>query len=347
MRASIGSSVSDGREGWIDVLRGFAVVLMLETHCANVFLNGAASSSGWHGWLNFINGLAAPTFLWIAGYLQGRTVGRAIKHGRPVITPVRLRRLGAVFALGLFLQAPWHAWLAGVFNEAGWRQLCQVNILQCMAASLFLLLVIARLAGSYFRWATFVVLAMVVGCSVLASDWTTGLMPVDAWLNRKDGSIFPLFPWLAFCAAGAVMSAWRPQWKSWIPLAALLMVGGSQVQTGEFNAGHPGFFAERMGWLLGLVAFASLLASRWDLNLVRLFGRESLFVYASHLIILHALPLFAGSTLEQRWGGRLQLPATAVAFGLMLLVCAMLAKLNEQRKKIPFGRSVEADPAPG
>src|SRR5512137_2912510 len=63
------------RYGFVDLLRGFAMVVMIETHVMNAYLPMALKrGSEFFFWLSFVNGLVAPTFLFAAGFsliLQG------------------------------------------------------------------------------------------------------------------------------------------------------------------------------------------------------------------------------------------------------------------------------------
>src|SRR3974377_1062115 len=64
-----------GRFGFIDLLRGLALVVMIETHVVNAYLPAATRHTWFFFWLTFINGLVAPTFLFSSGFsimLQGR-----------------------------------------------------------------------------------------------------------------------------------------------------------------------------------------------------------------------------------------------------------------------------------
>jgi len=49
---------------WIDQLRGWAVIVMIEVHVVNVWLAKGMIPD----WLNFMNGLVAPSFIMCAGY---------------------------------------------------------------------------------------------------------------------------------------------------------------------------------------------------------------------------------------------------------------------------------------
>ena len=321
------------RHIWLDLLRGLAVLGMLETHCFNVLLNPAYDPTLWRQWLDFVNGLAAPTFLWIAGYLQAVSVRKAIQSGRPVITRKRIQYLAMVFGLGICLQLPWDLWQQGIYGFESWRRLCQVNILQCLAVSLFMVMLLGWMCRRYFDLAVTATMLAIVCFSMASASWKTDIMPLDMWLNRNEGSLFPLFPWLGFCLAGCVFSLRKANWKIGAPTALALAIGGSFIQPVPFNALHPGFFAERLGWVVG-IACLCILASRFiTAPVVQLLGRESLFVYAVHLMLLHALPLPAGGTLESQFTGLLNVQQASYALAAMVVICMGLAWMNEQRKR--------------
>lgn len=61
-----GSSAT--RHGFIDLLRGFALILMVETHVVNAYLPEAHRSTPFFFWLSFVNGLVAPAFLLAVGF---------------------------------------------------------------------------------------------------------------------------------------------------------------------------------------------------------------------------------------------------------------------------------------
>ena len=57
------------RYGFIDLLRGFALVVMIETHVVNAYLPLALKKgSTFFFWLAFTNGLVAPAFLFASGF---------------------------------------------------------------------------------------------------------------------------------------------------------------------------------------------------------------------------------------------------------------------------------------
>lgn len=324
--------VATSRLAWIDLLRGLAVIGMVETHVVNTFLTTRFDDTVWRTELNFYNGLLAPAFLWIAGYVQGLSIRKTQGQNRDVFTWVRVRRLLVVALIGYLMNVPIGDWLTGNFNAETWRHFFTVNILPCLALSLAGILFLGHVCGRWFDLITATFALFFVFVAPLAAHWHTGIMPLDAYLNRESGSLFPLFPWFAFCAAGSITSRWQIQWKAQIALGLLLIFVGTTFMTNPFSSLHPAFFAERLGYL-SLVATAIYLVSakvapRW----LQFAGRESLFIYVFHLMIIHCFPI-GGTTLDKWMGQTQSISSTALIFAGILGVSLLFAWFNEWRKK--------------
>lgn len=315
---------------WIDILRGVAVIGMIQTHVWNAFLHPSYDAMGWRQEWNFLSGLLAPAFLWIAGYIQGRSIRKAHRESRPVVTPSRLRRLGTIVLLAYGLHVPWNFWLAGDFSRESWRIFLQADILQCMTLSLTLLLLMGHLRPRWFDLLTLLGITFAVFFAPAAQQWHTGTLLGDAFLNHNTGSLFPLFPWFGFCAAGCLASRWEVSWKTCLPWAlSLIMVGLWLTPHGYIQ---PSFFFKRLGWLGLLVTATSLIspvcAPRW----VQLAGRESLLIYVVHLLLIFSIPIH-GLPLHQALGRTQSLWNSELIFMGVLSVSLALAWLNDWRKK--------------
>lgn len=317
---------------WIDLLRGVAVVGMIETHVMNTVLSAEFDGAEWRHQLSFYNGLLAPAFLWIAGFVQGLSIRKAQREGRPVVTATRLRRLGFIALLGYLLHVPWDRWLAGDFGAESWRIALQSDILQCMAVSLTLLLLagMARVRG--FDAITGLLAAGFVFLAPASQHWHTGVVGIDAFLNHNGGSLFPLFPWVAFCATGCLMSRWEVSWKTLVPASLVFIALGMFFVPETYSYVHPSFFAERLGWLGLLITVVWLAGQKFAPAWLQLAGRESLFIYVAHLLLLHSIP-WHGTTLNLWIGRTLPLWATACVFLGVLGVCLVLGWTNELRKQ--------------
>lgn len=317
---------------WIDLLRGVAVVGMVETHVMNVVLSAEFDGTGWRHQLSFYNGLLAPAFLWIAGFVQGLSIRKAHREGRPVVTGARLRRLGFVAMLGYLLHVPWHLWGAGDFSAETWRIALQADILQCMAVGLVLLLLAGLARGFWFDVVTLLLAGFFVFAAPAAQQWQTGISFLDPFLNHERGSLFPLFPWVGFCALGSLASRWQVSWKTLLPASLVFIALAAVFEPSGYSYVHPTFFAERLGWLGLLITAVWLFGQRFAPAWLQLAGRESLFIYVLHLLLLHSIP-FRGTTLNLWIGRTLPIPATAAVFVVVLGVCLGLAWLNEKRKQ--------------
>ena len=88
----------------------------------------------------------------------------------------------------------------------------------------------------------------------------------------------------------------------------------------------------RLGWLGLLILAVWLFSQKFAPAWLQLAGRESLFIYVAHLLLLFSVP-WHGTTLNLWIGRTLSIPATAVAFLIVLGICLGLAWMNEQRKQ--------------
>ncbi len=278
------------RVAWLDLFRGAAVLAMIETHVVNTFLASEQREAAWFGWLNWFNGLVAPAFLFIAGYALGMG-GRGEKRGD---FARKARRLGGVAALGYALHFPWAEIGQGRWAEA-LRTGTQVDVLQCLAAALVGVLVVqaaARVLVEKWRSAacSVALLGLAVGTVLLApgsAHWGGGPVPFAAFLNDRTGSLFPLFPWAAFVFSGALAGAFAARSAGWLLVAAGLVKGGALlVDDGIFSALSPAFFCARLAWVLALAAGCQWLARGWRPRGVLFAGRESLVMYAGHLLLI-------------------------------------------------------------
>lgn len=207
---------------FIDQLRGWAVIVMIEVHAVNVWLRPGMRPE----WLNYLNGLMAPVFTMAAGFSLVLSTFRTDGTLRPFF-PDTARRLGFILLCAYALHAPGLTladWTV-LGTAQKWRELFKIDVLQCIVYSLLVLHVLARLIRNP-RVFTWVALALALWVPLVSPYlWAQGVadglwLPLRGIFNgnpdRGVQALFPLFPWLAFPAFGAFLGGLY-RWARWEP----------------------------------------------------------------------------------------------------------------------------------
>jgi uncharacterized membrane protein len=318
LSASGRKSAGGIRYGFVDLLRGFALAVMIETHVVNAYLPLVERKSVLFFWLSFANGLVAPSFLFASGFsivLQARRQWEDWLRCSSVFWK-HVRRLGFILLVGYYLHLP-HFGLSRFLVAQGpafWRTAFQVDILHCIVVSLLgidLLILLTR-RQALFAWTAAALGAVVVLMTpwVWAQDFTSRMpLFLALFLNPHGVSLFPLFPWASFLLAGSCAAHWflnavgegrdaRYMLRAcWVALAA---VGGALVarELPLFSAWRVGFYTTsplyvliRLGCVLILCAGLYAMEKRlhWVPHAIRLAGQESLLVYGAHLLLIFSV----------------------------------------------------------
>jgi uncharacterized membrane protein len=347
---------------FIDLLRGLAIVIMLETHVFNSLLQPKLKGSSWFAAVSFFNGLVAPSFLFVSGWVFALASQRKLndlRAGGPALRR-QLMRIGLIWSLGYGLHIPLSHQLFKTANGTQRTAFYQIDILHCIAAGLLLLL-LARLAIHRDRilesaiWTTGVLI--IIATPFFWSPFWNEVVPVrlSGYLGEHQRSLFPLFPWLAFLLLGSACSmgytraqkteiTYRYLRRLAVAGIGLAVIGyafslyGFPWRYGSENVRtHPMFFAMRMGFVF-LVLWAcwwwqerGITTGKW----IGLMSRESLLVYAGHLIVLYRLP-GDGKNLVSFVGNSwnvIQCPALTLALVLLMSAAAMVWGWLKSRHK--------------
>jgi uncharacterized membrane protein len=141
------------RYGFVDHFRGWAVLVMIETHAVNAWLVDSVRSQDWYNWLKMVNGFVAPSFLFISG-VSFLIVARKRFDSISRFTPDffrQLRRFVWIWILGYILHLPgivFHGWVPTIPLQ-NLQGLYLVDILQtiafCLVGLLFLCVILQDL----------------------------------------------------------------------------------------------------------------------------------------------------------------------------------------------------------
>ncbi len=316
-------AVTKKRIEFIDLLRGWAVIVMIQTHVFNATLVPALTETWYFQWLRFIDGLVAPSFLFASGMAYAVTTRRKINDylsfGPPLYRQVG--RLLFVMLIGYGLHIP-------KFNyyhlryEAGpvaWQVFWQVDVLQCIAISLLFLqgmLLLLRSEKRLYLTMIGVTVAVVLATPLAwgVDFWGSVPVPIASYLNGLHYSLFPVFPWSAFLFAGALCGYFYLRAKdAGGSDAGAESIGRMMTKTSWYAAGiiaasfvihpvasmiypfygywlSPSFYMLRLGLVLLLCSAMYLFERRRGVSprsVVSLMGRESLLVYTVHLMMVY------------------------------------------------------------
>jgi uncharacterized membrane protein len=290
---------------------------MIETHVTNALLSQTYKNMPWFDVLDFFNGLVAPSFLFCAGCGLWIAINRKwddyINFRKPLWKYIgrMLWILGVAYALHL-PNFSFHRMLAS-FSQHDAEILFQVDILHTIVVtslfSVFIILITRDKKILLWSAIVFSLALIAVATPVWAFVRGNPALPVIVrdMLTEMPGSYFPFVPWSAFVFIGIIVTKInmdmtdKPLFfkRLFITGACAFAVGGAMrlfynPYPWELWRSTPIFFAMRIGMIFMLYAALWLYSERTKeksaqkkFRLILLFGRESLLVYVTHLIIVY------------------------------------------------------------
>jgi hypothetical protein len=345
---------------------------MIQTHMLNATLRDELRGGTLHGVINFVDGLVAPSFIFGSGFVFAIALRRKLPDYLS-FGPAFARQIGKlafILALGYVLHIPvfsLRGLTAGVPPES-WIAFWAVDVLQCIAVSLLLVLLVLLIVRNEQRLLAVIPWLAAGVALVTPLLWSINLpwlvpVPIAAYLNGGTGSQFPLFPWSVFLFAGVVAGGTFVRARDTAPVRA----GDSTVRSGDTMAVRrlavtgagmvvasflvepllaslypphdywrtsPSFVLLRLGLVVLLLSLCYLYEVRMGVSrrsIVALIGRESLLVYTAHLMLMYGE--VAGMSLVRSAGrsfGYLDvLVATVVLIGLMILLALWWDRIRQ------------------
>ncbi|MDH3252778.1 MAG: heparan-alpha-glucosaminide N-acetyltransferase domain-containing protein [Ignavibacteria bacterium] len=356
---------------FIDLLRGWAVIVMIETHVFNASLSSGITDGDPFQILKFINGLVAPAFLFASGLAYAVTTHRKIADYLS-FGPKLFRHLGRllfIIVVGYVMHLPKFSLrhLLTLTEAWQWDLVYQVDILQCIGVSLLimqmLLLVLRSEKRLYIALGVLTGLLLAITPFAWAVDsWAILLPPIAEYVNGMHHSQFPLFPWSAFLFAGSITGYWyiragrtKPDTTVSLVLtgtAAVLIVSAVVLEpiaswvypVYDYWRFSPTFVFLRLGLVFVLTAGMSFYEKHVGVGAsspVTLIGRQSLLVYVAHLFLIYGD--FGVYSFQRDVGNTFgYLQALAVTAALLLLMYLLAAVWEYVRARGPrFTRRVQ------
>lgn len=322
-------------------MRGLAVVVMIQCHVFNSFTRLDAREGGPYVLSQFIGGMAAPLFLFMAGMtfgfqMEGLERREAVPWRRWLVS---LRRAGYVFGIALLFR--FTNW-AGSWPGGNPGELTKVDILNCMGVAMAAFSAAALFrADGRVRFAAGASLAIVAAAPLVANlSWGSTPALLHEYLapgfGRGHFAFFPCASYVGFgLAAGGLVrraaSDGMDRLMQWLVLLGLALalaakyfadIPFSLYPKSNFWTDSPALILIRVGIILVVLAATYLWTGfcagpSW--SWVQCIGKNSLMVYWIHVMMVYGQ---VANPLKRNLSIRQTALATAVVTGLMVALSA-------------------------
>ena len=336
---------------FLDWMRGLAVVIMIQCHVFNSYTRLELRQNGLYVWTQFIGGMAAPLFLFMAGMTSGFQMDRLDRSSkrRSERWFTALKRAGYIVSIAyLFRFTSW----VGSLPNPNMQDFLKVDILNCMGLAM---LVFSVAAVFDWRWriACATAAAFIVAAAsplMSAVDWS-GLPLVARYylVPGPDHTQFAFFPCAAYLgfgiaagnivkrAASADDQSKLSRLMCWLAPAGVALTFGvrylanrpfSIYRHADFWRTSPALILIRLGIILLLLTGAYFWttlrkAARW--SWMETLGKTSLLVYWVHVMLVYGA---VSATIKRSLTPRGSAAATIVVILMMLALAHTRLRLK-------------------
>jgi uncharacterized membrane protein len=345
----------------VDIVRVFAMVLMVQGHTLDVLLTPASQFTPWYNFWLFCRGFTAPMFMTLSGFGFALATLRHwedhLQFGPTVAK--RLRRFAFFVLLGYSLRIPVRSlrdlrWAA----PDAWQGFMQVDVLQTIGFTLIALQLLVLILRTPRRLAVLTATLALFVAFIAPVAWHSPFvnslpLAVNCALVGSTGSLFPLLPWSAYILLGVALgiayvkvgqssSSWL---RRAIPFGVLLLASGIALEpvsrriygSENFWPTTPHLFIARIGFVIAALGLATYVERFLPVSprTMQSLAEESLLVYFVHVILLYGSRWNTG--IKPYLGGTMGIahayPLVIVLVGVML---TMALFWNRAKRHYPF-----------
>lgn len=307
-----GPRPTNHRRGYLDWLRGIAVLVMIEAHTFDSWTRLSDRHSTAYAWSMIVAGFGAPAFLFLAGVAIALAAGSRQRRGLSdrEVTRRAFRRGLEIFVLAFLFRL--QAWI--ISGGALAATLLKVDILNVMGLAMLAgaaLWVFGRNGPTRALLMVGAAVAVAMLTPIVRESTLVGWLPdpVEWYVRAAPGrSNFTLFPWAGFLLGGGAIGVWldharTPEAERRVNLGLAgiglaLALGGYAASflppiyaSSSFWTSSPTFFFLRLGVLILALPVAYLWNGLWrGWSPIREFGVASLFVYWIHVEMVYGSP---------------------------------------------------------
>lgn len=298
---------------FIDVLRGLAVIWMIETHVVDVVLYKGWKTGFLYHYLNVSNGFVAVTFLFCAGagfWLAAQKKADDYKHFKPALWSY-LKKIGFILAVAYSLHLPVFSFRGALnFTSEQMAYFMQIDVLQTICYSSILALIILMITPKT-SWVKYISAALALTFfSLTKTVWYSdpySYLPgfLGFMVEAPPVSKFPLFPWAGYFFTGIAVTAFFMQAKDKMKLAKIMAISAFILPIIIFILKDGVGVLDQPDWWR-ISPFHNIYRVSVSIMCFSLFyifekkyrgtrigdhlvvaGQESLFLYVSHLVLVY------------------------------------------------------------
>ncbi|MCX7798048.1 MAG: DUF1624 domain-containing protein [Melioribacter sp.] len=358
------TSISPKRVVFIDLMRAFAVLMMVQGHTIDTFLADkyrTYDSILYNIWFT-VRGFTAPIFMFSSGTVFTYLL-RSYKV--PFFENPRvykgIRRFLTLVLIGYMLRYPTYTFFDfSLVTKEQWLTFFVVDALHLIGFGLLFILILSYLAeklkvSDYIIFSIGALFFFLIFNITEQVNWLNYLpLPFAAYFFHKTGSLFPLFPWTGYVISGAILGSYLANNPdvftkksfsknlflagftvlvcSWIiELIEYLFFSNKTLVTDNLYV-----ITLRIGWVLILNSLMSYLALKLKSipEIIKWIGRHTLVVYAIHVIILYGTAWVPGLNLifAKTMNLWMSIVSAIVMIFLMVLLVIGIEKFKNYKK---------------
>ena len=353
---------------FIDIIRAFAICMMLEGH----FIDGLLAPeyrdennlfyATWH----YIRGMTAPVFFTVSGFIFTYLLIKEQNPAKMGWNHVRVQK-GVRRGINLIIIA--YLLRANIFNlfTPGYTDMNvrRVDVLHCIGLSLLFLIAFYLL--TYRRKNRLRMSIMLLGTTFVAfffepiySHLTYEYLPMALanYFTKENGSVFTIFPWFGYASLGGFMGflfyknrenphLYRNMIIWYILLGVILITFpywmGKIADTLQIHSlqliAHGDYLIKRIGNVLLFFALFMILRHVITSPTLQKIGQNTLSIYVIHYIILYGS--FTGMGLYRYFHDQLT-PWQAIIGAILFVIVTILITFSYMRKEALIDEKIDS-----
>lgn len=335
------------RLDFIDVIRAFAICMMLQGH----FVNGLLANSYrdlknpifWFWY--YCTGITAPVFFTVSGFIFTFLL---VKESDATKVGWRNPRVKKGIRRGFMLIGI--AYLLRMSFQS-------VDVLHCIGLSLLMLITTYLISYNRKSW---VMPTILITTTLLAFtfepfykelkfSWLP--LPIANYFTHNNGSLFTIFPWYGYVSFGGFMGYLFQQYKHhkhlyrnaillFFSVGAFLLWASHYIVEQLYYIGHSSFIKRlmedfvylRLGNVLLVFGFFTLMRNVITSKFIRTIGQNTLSIYVIHCFLLYGSITSYG--LIQHYAMQLKPYQVVIGAPIFIMVCVLMSLVYNRVKPV-------------